>query len=104
MINIGMSEINTQRHSPSSPQEQAEPRLGAGAGLDVTACSASFDFGVDVSKIKDEDDKKWWMGELEKLTAIRNDQINNPSKNLTDALRVYSDYINKGEVNLPDSV
>jgi hypothetical protein len=35
------NENNTQRPSPSSPQEQAEPRLEAGEGLDVTACSAS---------------------------------------------------------------
>jgi hypothetical protein len=34
-------EINTQRHSPSNPQEQAEPRLEAGEGLDGTTCSAS---------------------------------------------------------------
>jgi hypothetical protein len=36
------NEINTQRLSPSSPQEQAEPHLEAGEGLDVTACSASY--------------------------------------------------------------
>lgn len=35
------NENNTQRPSPSNPQEQAEPRLEAGEGLDVTACSAS---------------------------------------------------------------
>ena len=34
------NKIDTQRHSPSSPQKQAEPRLEAGEGLDVTACSA----------------------------------------------------------------
>jgi hypothetical protein len=33
--------IFAERPSPSSPQEQAEPRLEAGEGLDVTACSAS---------------------------------------------------------------
>jgi len=39
------NEINTQCSSPSSPQEQAEPRLEAGEGLDVTACSvSSFDW------------------------------------------------------------
>jgi hypothetical protein len=40
---------STQRPSPSSPQEQAEPRLEAGEGLDVTACSASS-FGVNLQE------------------------------------------------------
>jgi len=40
-----MSKNNTQRPSPSSPQEQAEPRLEAGEGLDGTACSASSFIG-----------------------------------------------------------
>ena len=35
------NKIDTQRHSPSSPQKQAEPRLEAVESLDVTACSAS---------------------------------------------------------------
>ena len=34
-------DFSSERNSPSSPQEQAEPRLEAGEGLDVTACSAS---------------------------------------------------------------
>jgi hypothetical protein len=38
----GYLELNflAERPSPSSPQEQAEPRLEAGEGLDVTDCSA----------------------------------------------------------------
>ena len=40
MVNINLMN-NTQRPSPSSPQCEAEPRLGAGEGLDGTACSAS---------------------------------------------------------------
>ena len=39
-----------ERPSPSSPQEQAEPRLEAGEGLDVTACSASSLFDSVVRK------------------------------------------------------
>ena len=41
MVNIDLMKDSTQRPSPSSPQEQAEPRLEAGEGLNVTACSAS---------------------------------------------------------------
>jgi hypothetical protein len=53
------NKIDTQRPSPSSPQEQAEPRLEAGEGLDVTACSASlFDGGVCVESV----DHPYWIG------------------------------------------
>jgi hypothetical protein len=41
VVNIDPMNNSTQRNSPSSPQEQAEPRLEAGEGLDVTACSPS---------------------------------------------------------------
>jgi hypothetical protein len=41
MVNIDLMQNNTQRNSPSSPNLSAEPRLEAGEGLDVTACSAS---------------------------------------------------------------
>jgi hypothetical protein len=46
-----------ERPSPSSPQEQAEPRLEAREGLDVTACSASpLSDGMVVGMIKFYDD------------------------------------------------
>jgi hypothetical protein len=38
---VSSNDYLAERPSPSSPQEQAEPRLEAGEGLDVTACSAS---------------------------------------------------------------
>jgi len=47
------NKIDTQRHSPSSPNLQADNHKGDGEGLDVTACSASsfaWDLGWDDDK------------------------------------------------------
>lgn len=63
------NKINTQRNSPSSPQEQAELRLEAGEGLDVTACSASFDLKRCYQWVVD----RWKNGFSEEEEKMRNE-------------------------------
>jgi hypothetical protein len=58
-----MSENNTQRPSPSSPQEQAEPHLEAEEGLDMTASSFAESLFLLMSKhlVKN---KEWLTPEI----------------------------------------
>jgi hypothetical protein len=65
---------NQERPSPSSPNLQAEPRLEAGEGLDVTACSASYLERViqrtQIAALKSSKELSYCLGLVESLQGI----------------------------------
>jgi hypothetical protein len=65
---------NTQRNSPSSPNLSAETTEGAGEGLDVTACSASYLERViqrtQIAALKSSKELSYCLGLVESLQGI----------------------------------